>query len=340
MRTGVLGITRLEELLDKIKGIRVLLVGDVCLDAYWIADMQKSSLSRETPHHNLPVIEERYALGGGGNVICNMCCLDAQVVPLTVLGSDWRGEIVRGLLRDLDIDVSSLLTDRARLTPAYIKPHRMGYGNVRYEDPRIDFENTHPLDTATEDKLVERIYSASSTVDVIAVSDQMIAGVVTGRVRNALIDIARSGKTVIVDSRENTALFKNCIVKPNEIEAARATDLTPDCVTPAAYSPVASKVQEITGAGVVVTLGAVGAICLTERGEECFLPAMKVAPPIDIVGAGDSFLSACALALGAGAELEEAVALGNLASAVTIRKIGQTGTASAQEIKDQILTRG
>lgn len=65
-------------------------------------------------------------------------------------------------------------------------------------------------------------------------------------------------------------------------------------------------------------------MCLRSDGEPCFAPAMRVPPPIDIVGAGDSFLSACALALGAGAALEEAIALGNLASSVTIQKIGQT----------------
>ena len=40
-------------------------------------------------------------------------------------------------------------------------------------------------------------------------------------------------------------------------------------------------------------------MCLGSGGEPCFAPAMRVPPPIDIVGAGDSFLSACALALGA-----------------------------------------
>ena len=32
--------------------------GDGCLDVYWHADMTRSELSRETPHHNLPVVQE------------------------------------------------------------------------------------------------------------------------------------------------------------------------------------------------------------------------------------------------------------------------------------------
>ena len=51
--------------------VTAMVVGDVCLDAYWMADMRLSSLSRETPHHNMPVVEERYALGAAGNVMAN-----------------------------------------------------------------------------------------------------------------------------------------------------------------------------------------------------------------------------------------------------------------------------
>jgi sugar/nucleoside kinase (ribokinase family) len=57
-----------------------------------------------------------------------------------------------------------------------------------------------------------------------------------------------------------------------------------------------------------------------------------VPPPVDTVGAGDTFLSALTLALAAGASAVEAAALGHLAAAVTIRKLGITGAASPTEI--------
>jgi len=51
------GITRdrLEEILTAIGSIRVALVGDICLDAYWKADMTLSELSRETPNFRFPL---------------------------------------------------------------------------------------------------------------------------------------------------------------------------------------------------------------------------------------------------------------------------------------------
>lgn len=58
--------TRLQEILDRIGSVRAVLIGDMCLDVYWSADMTKSVLSRETPHYPLPVTEERMSPGTGG----------------------------------------------------------------------------------------------------------------------------------------------------------------------------------------------------------------------------------------------------------------------------------
>ena len=53
------GRLEIESALSGISRARVGLVGDMCLDAYWTADMKKSELSRETPHFPLPIVSER-----------------------------------------------------------------------------------------------------------------------------------------------------------------------------------------------------------------------------------------------------------------------------------------
>jgi len=334
MRTIVLSEVRLKELLAKIPQVRAAVIGDVCVDAYWIADMQRSQLSRETPHHNLPVIEERYALGGAGNVMNNMRALDAQVLPVTALGVDFRGDIARRLMTEIGLAMDYTPTFADRVTPCYVKPYRVGYGGVRYEDPRIDFEARERLNAGQEAEFLRALERAAENADVIAVSDQLASGVVSARVRERICEIAKSGKPVIVDSRESIANFAGCIVNPNEIESARAVGMAVEKVTPQDYLPVAEALCAKTGTDAIITLGDQGALCACAEGVVHALP-QKVAGPVDIVGAGDSFLSALTLALGTGASLAEAAALGNLASAVTIQKLGQTGTASAREIIDQ-----
>lgn len=73
---------RLLELLEKIRDLRVGMMGDVCLDVYWHIDMRRSQLSRETPHYNLPVDFEKYAPGAGGTW--------QKILPPSVQKSCWQ----------------------------------------------------------------------------------------------------------------------------------------------------------------------------------------------------------------------------------------------------------
>src|SRR5690554_4477955 len=90
---------RLDEILADISGARIGLIGDLCLDVYWKADMTLSELSRETPHYTLPVVEERTSPGGGANVLANIAALMPGSILFTgVIGYDWRGnELMREL---------------------------------------------------------------------------------------------------------------------------------------------------------------------------------------------------------------------------------------------------
>ncbi len=42
-------LKELNSIFEKIKNLKILVVGDLCLDIYWSCDMSKSVLSRETP---------------------------------------------------------------------------------------------------------------------------------------------------------------------------------------------------------------------------------------------------------------------------------------------------
>ena len=91
---------RLEALLSAVDRADVALIGDLCLDAYWEADMKLSRLSRETPHYPLPIVEERHAPGGAGNVACNLAALKPRSLSAVgVVGLDWRGDL---LVRSLE----------------------------------------------------------------------------------------------------------------------------------------------------------------------------------------------------------------------------------------------
>jgi len=316
--------------LKKLGRGRIAVIGDFCLDVYWHADMTKSELSRETPHFPLPIVGERMSPGGAGNVVMNLLALEPKSVSaIGVFGDDWRGLTLKDLLKKAGADVSGVVTDAARVTNTYIKPLRKGYAeNVVYEDPRLDFTNYDAISAATEKRLLAALDKVAKKIDVLCVCDQMPCGCITEKIRNRIIALGEKGLKVIVDSRDRIGLYTNVIVKPNEIESARAFKGE---IPETAFERLAKALEERTFRPAIVTAGEKGCyVC--EKGKVAHVRARKVTGEIDFCGAGDTFLSGLAASTAAGFSLADAATIACCASAVTIKKLKTTGTANRQEL--------
>jgi len=321
-----MNIEKLKEILNGIKTVSVGVIADFCVDIYWRADMKLSELSRETPHFPLPVIEERTSLGAGGNVAANLKALGVKTVyALSVTGRDWRAEVVKGLIKSAGIDGRFMITADGFLTPAYCKPLRTGINDLTYEDPRLDFENRSPISAQIEDEIIKNIDAIAKVSNVLIVSDQFKCGICSERVINCISGTAKR-MPVFVDSRNNIIKYKNAFLKPNETEIYNAFHNTRMQIT-----DLGAKLSALNKKEVIVTTGGNGAYIINESGFE-LIETVKEKPPVDVVGAGDTFISALAAGYAAKANLKECVELGHLASGVTVKKIGMTGTASAREI--------
>lgn len=316
----------LETVLKGICGAKVGILGDFCLDVYWKADMKRSLLSRETPHYPLPVVEERMSPGGAGNVAANAAALGANVTAIGIVGNDWRATALMDALEKNHVSTDKLIRADNRMTNTYIKPLRAGISDVVYEDPRLDFENYELPDENTESALLDVLKNAAQNLDVLCVCDQMQYGAITPKVRELVSELAKNGLAVFVDSRQRIGLYEHCIVKPNDVEAEAATGINDS-------EKAAKLLAEKNGCPAIVTVGEHG--CYVCDGETVIRrPARKVEPPVDFVGAGDTFLSGLACAYAAGANITDAAMFANVASSVTVKKIGTTGTASPDEMRN------
>ena len=326
---------RLIKILNHIGGVSAGMVGDICLDAYWRADMRLSELSRETPHFPLPIVEERYGAGGGANVAANITALRPKRTRVFgVVGDDWRGGELKKILTATGADVSNIITAVGRVTNAYIKPIRQGISDVSYEDPRLDFTDYAPLMRETEEIIIAALDDAAGSLDVLCVSDQMPDGVITARVREHICLLAERGLRVVADSRSRIGTFRHVTIKPNELEGAFAAGLDPEKIKNIEDCASAARVlsEKING-GVFMTLGASGSL-YADASAARHIPARKVGGPIDICGAGDTSLAGFSLAFAAGAEPHESAFIAGLCSEISIRQIGATGTASREQIID------
>jgi rfaE bifunctional protein kinase chain/domain len=326
---------RLEQILAALPSRRVGVIGDFTLDAYWYADMARAELSREAPLYNRPVVRETYSPGGAANVAWNVASLGVgQIYAVTLLGEDWRGELLRELLRREGVRLDHALLRPERITPCYAKVILTAHG-LQQEDARLDFSNSSRPGPEAEAELVASLETLAPQLDALIVNDQLAEGLITPRVHRFLIDLAaaRPEMTFVVDSRSRIDRFPGMALKPNDLEAARALfpGEPPDAIPRDRLIEAALRWQGEQGRPIHITIGPEGCLVLS-GGAVVHVPGAPLPPPIDPVGAGDTFISALAACLAAGASPVEAGQVAVLASAVSVCKLHVTGAASPAEI--------
>ena len=104
--TNSLSRARLAELLDRARGKRVVVVGDVMLDVYLIGDVER--ISPEAPVPVVRVRERKHALGGAANVAQNVAAIGAHAELVGTAGDDRGGEMLRAMLGAIGADTASI----------------------------------------------------------------------------------------------------------------------------------------------------------------------------------------------------------------------------------------
>jgi rfaE bifunctional protein kinase chain/domain len=322
---------RLDELLDRIRGARIGVAGDFCLDAYWQLDTGTPEISLETGKPTRGVRSQRYTPGGGGNVAANLAALGTgHVLAFSVIGPDMYGRELCATLRERGIDTSGLvIQEREWETPVYAKPYL-----AETEQERMDFGRWNTM--RSESPLSSLIRSALPGLDALIVNQQLAGGVHSSAMIRMLNECARDhpGVHFLLDARTMSGAFTGMICKLNAAEAMRQAAAGGEQVnagSPDALRSCARSIGKRCGRPVFVTRSAEGILVFDGTGF-IDIPAVPVSGPLDPVGAGDATVSAVAASLAAGGNLREAGELGNLAAAVTVRKLRETGTATGEEI--------
>jgi rfaE bifunctional protein kinase chain/domain len=324
---------QLKEILEKISSVKILVLGDFCLDAYWFIDESKSEISIETGQMTRPICQQKYSLGGAGNVTNNLASLGVKDVhAFGVIGSDPFGSEMVNIMNRLGINTTNILTQEEQWsTHVYSKPYI-----ADWEQNRIDFGNFNLLTNETADRLIEKFSEDAVNMDVIIINQQVPSGIHTEYFRNRLVKIIAKfpDKIFIADSRNYSDFYAGSYRKMNDNEAVNLCGIkkAPDELV--LYSEVleaALILFERYRKPLFITRGSKGSLIVSESGvTEVF--GLMINSRIDTVGAGDSFLAGAASALAAGYSMNIAAEIGSFVSGVTIQKLFQTGTASPEEI--------
>ncbi|MEM7082278.1 MAG: bifunctional D-glycero-beta-D-manno-heptose-7-phosphate kinase/D-glycero-beta-D-manno-heptose 1-phosphate adenylyltransferase HldE [Pseudomonadota bacterium] len=302
---------------------RVLVAGDVMLDRYWLGPTSRISPEAPVPVVNIEGHEDR--AGGAANVATNLRALDAVCAVSGVIGNDEEGHVLERLLSDAG--VTSLLEHGAPRTITKLRVLSRNQQLIRLDrEDRAD---------AVDAISIDAFKAGLAAANVVVLSDYA-----KGALRDplTLIEQARAaGKPVLVDPKG--AQFE---------KYSGATLLTPNLSEFEAVVGQCHSDDELVQKGrelcrrlsvqaMLVTRSAQGMTLIEADKSTHFAAAAREV--YDVTGAGDTVIATLAAALGAGATLEQSVALANLAASIVVGKLG-VATVSRSELRQALHRRG
>ncbi len=310
------------DLLERMRGRRIAVVGDLMLDEWLWGRVRR--ISPEAPVPVVEVDDHSYTLGGAGNVANNLAALGAKVRTIGIVGDDEAGERVLDMLARLHADTSGV--QRVARRPTTQKTRIVAH---HQQLVRADRESTAPVNGALAGRLRRSLLELDGEVDGIIISDYG-KGLIGLPVTQALR--AFSHRPVIAGDPkpQNLDAFASidCIA-PNAVEAGAAAGVT--IASDRDLSRAAAALIKRTGCKyVLITRGEHGMTLFSKSARAFTVPAVA-RQVYDVSGAGDTVISTLTLALAVGAPIERAVSLATLAAGVVVEKLG-TATATAAEI--------
>lgn len=322
----------LVKLVKAMSGVKVLVIGDLMLDAFIYGDVER--ISPESPVPVLTIRREDMMLGGAGNVLSNLGAMGAKPSIFALIGNDADGEKVLQIAKDLGARTEGLLKDSTRPT---IRKTRYLARNQQLL--RSDYELTHPISSELEVVLIEKVEKTMKGAGAVVLSDYG-KGVLTPSILQKVIAVANREKVpVLVDPKgRNYEIYKGAnIVTPNRKELAEATGAG-KLVSDLGIMEAANKVITTCGVACVVATRSEDGMSVVQKDKAPIHLKTQAREVFDVSGAGDTVIATIAASLAAGADIETAAKLANIAAGIAVSKVG-TAPVRADELLQTIDNR-
>lgn len=307
-----------KEVFDKFSHKKVLVIGDVMIDAYLRGRVERISPEAPVPIIHLKKTEER--LGGAANVALNIQALGAEAILCSVIGKDNNSDKFIELMHANQLSTEGIVQTLDRRTT--VKTRVIGNNQHLL---RIDDEEVSALTTNQEDQFLASVKrNVDKGIDAIILEDYN-KGLLTKRVIREVIEMANAKQIVIaVDpKKENFFEYKNVtLFKPNLKELKEGLNVEFDIKTnKKAFEDSILKMEEkLNNQMSFVTLSEHG-VFIKEGNSTSYLAA-HVRDISDVSGAGDTVISVATLCLSIGLPAVKIAAIANLAGGMVCEQSG------------------
>jgi rfaE bifunctional protein kinase chain/domain len=298
---------------------KVLVLGDLMLDRYIWGDV-----SRISPEAPVPVVEVRadsLQLGGAGNVAHNLDSLGGTPLLAGVVGDDAEGRWIRSRAAG---GGGGVLVDRRR--PTIVKTRIIAH---HQQVVRVDLERKGAVPEALAGRLAEFVRQAD--YDGLLISDYNKGIVAPALMKSVLAAAGERRAPVFVDPKvENFRLFSPVtLITPNHFEAEKVVQHA--CRTDGEVERAGAEIMALIACEYLIIKQGEQGMTVFQKGKKPIHIPTVAREVFDVTGAGDTVIAAAALALLAGASIEQAAAIANAAAGVVVAKIG-TATATPEEL--------
>ena len=317
--------------LDKLKNVKVLVVGDVIIDEYVYC--RPMGRVEKAPMISTRWLDEEKFTGGSVAIARHLDRLSSNVGLLATVNNrdvDWIQENLKGTkVKTHLISNSEITTVRKRRYIAKTPSIFQKMFEINYlEDKRHE---------ALEKLVLEKLKQVIKDYDVVIVAD-FGHGLITEQVVKAILN---SGKFVAVNAQTNSANYGfNYITKFKNPDYISIDENEMRLPFQDKYGDIQDLVQNLVKVTkckrINVTLGSEGSLYFFNR-KHYYVPALA-GKIVDTVGAGDAVLSITSLLAYTNCPADLVPFIGNCAGAIAVTIVGNKEPVSLEKLKTFITT--
>ncbi|WP_445776442.1 bifunctional D-glycero-beta-D-manno-heptose-7-phosphate kinase/D-glycero-beta-D-manno-heptose 1-phosphate adenylyltransferase HldE [Shewanella sp.] len=313
--------------LPAFENARILVIGDVMLDRYWVGPTGRISPEAPVPVVKINQIEDRP--GGAANVALNIAALGGQVHLAGLVGQDETAQALTQAVKVFGVEPQWLsVADKPTITKLRVLSRNQ-------QLIRLDFEES--FDKASSQALFAQSEAMLDKVDVLVLSDYAKGAI--NEPKDVIAKARAKGVTVLVDPKGHdfSRYHGASLITPNmsEFEAVVGSVTSESDLIEKAQALI--KQHDFNA--ILVTRSEKGMTLVSKDQPELHIPTVA-REVYDVTGAGDTVISALATSIAAGANLAQACAIANTAAGVVVGKLGTSTVSRIELIQALALNHG
>jgi len=296
---------------------KILVIGDVMLDRYWMGQVNR--ISPEAP---VPILDVNDAVdkpGGAANVAKNLSDFGMDVTLVGLTGNDEASEKLSQLLSKTNIKYKPIIDPKVRTTM------KLRVIDKNQQLMRIDHEDKNLSNLVL--KSLKDIESSMNLFDGIIISDYD-KGMIKPIIKKILSKANKLGIQTFIDPKgKDFSFYKNAfLLKPNQKEFE---DIVGICPTKKSLVDKGEKLRKkLSLKYLLLTQGKKGMILFEKNKVTSHVAHQQ--DVFDVTGAGDTVISILATYVISGKSIATAVKMSNIAAGLSIKKLGSTSVSQKE----------